>query len=95
MLSKLILINKFILLSFQYPFSRLHLKVTFLNHRITYRTISNPLDIVVIGASFAGYHTAYCLERSLPTGYRREGDRKELAFPANLGVAPALRDTET
>lgn len=70
MLSKIILINKILLLAFHHLFSRLRLKITSVIHRITYRPVSNPRDIVVIGASFAGYHTAYCLAHSLPTGYR-------------------------
>ncbi|BCR89940.1 NAD(P)/FAD-dependent oxidoreductase [Aspergillus chevalieri] len=70
MLSKLILINRIVFLAFHHLFSRLRLKVTSLIHRITYRPVSSPRDIVVIGASFAGYHAAYCLAHSLPSGFR-------------------------
>ncbi|KAF7594905.1 hypothetical protein BBP40_007940 [Aspergillus hancockii] len=39
-------------------------------HRLTYRAVEHPRNVVVIGASFAGYHAAKCLANSLPTGYR-------------------------
>lgn len=70
MLSKLLLISKVSLAVFHQLSSRLCLTLSSLLHRLTYRAIAHPRDVVVIGASFAGYHTAYCLAHSLPTGYR-------------------------
>lgn len=70
MLSKVLLLGRLIGLAFHQLSSRLHLRVSALLHRLTYRVVANPRDIVVIGASFAGYHAAYCLAHSVPTGYR-------------------------
>ncbi|PYI17423.1 putative mercuric reductase [Aspergillus violaceofuscus CBS 115571] len=39
-------------------------------HRLTYRAVRDPKNIVVVGASFAGYHAARALASTLPTGYR-------------------------
>ncbi|KAJ5742105.1 hypothetical protein N7533_011514 [Penicillium manginii] len=39
-------------------------------HRRTYSPGSNPKNIVVVGASFAGYNAARCLVNSIPSGYR-------------------------
>lgn len=44
-------------------------KFTFLIHRRRYVPVTSPKKVVVIGASFAGYHTAKLLADSLPTGY--------------------------
>lgn len=43
---------------------------TGLIHTYTYNPTSKPLNIVIVGGSFTGYHTAYILSRSLPSGYR-------------------------
>ncbi|KAJ5963152.1 hypothetical protein N7481_013457 [Penicillium waksmanii] len=39
-------------------------------HRRIYKSGSNPKNIVVVGASFAGYNAARCLVNSIPSGYR-------------------------
>ncbi|KAI1623826.1 putative disulfide oxidoreductase [Exophiala viscosa] len=39
-------------------------------HAKTYKAVPKPLNVVVVGASFAGYHAAKVLANSLPTGYR-------------------------
>lgn len=39
-------------------------------HRRIYKPGSNPKNIVVVGASFAGYNAARCLVNSIPSGYR-------------------------
>lgn len=70
MLSKALLLGRLVLVAFHQLSSRLHLTVSTLLHRLTYRVVAHPREIVVIGASFAGYHTAYCLAHSVPTGYR-------------------------
>lgn len=70
MLSKALLLGRLVLVAFHQLSSRLHLTVSALLHRLTYRVVAHPREIVVIGASFAGYHTAYCLAHSVPTGYR-------------------------
>ncbi|PWY67137.1 FAD/NAD(P)-binding domain-containing protein, partial [Aspergillus sclerotioniger CBS 115572] len=38
--------------------------------RLTYHPMSQSKTILVIGASFAGYHAARCLSARIPTGYR-------------------------
>lgn len=45
-------------------------KINSLVHRYTYKEVAAPRNVVVIGASFAGYHAARVLANSLPTGYR-------------------------
>ncbi|KAJ5569320.1 hypothetical protein N7450_011806 [Penicillium hetheringtonii] len=39
-------------------------------HRQTYKAGSNPKNIVVVGASFAGYNAAKTLVNCIPSGYR-------------------------
>src|SRR3978361_1557431 len=39
-------------------------------HKYTYRSTEDPLNVVVIGASFAGWYLLRELSRSLPSGYR-------------------------
>lgn len=39
-------------------------------HRLTYKSVDSPKNVVVIGASFTGYHVAKLLANSLPTSYR-------------------------
>ena len=39
-------------------------------HRHRYRLVETPQNVVVIGASFAGYEAARVLANTLPTGYR-------------------------
>ena len=68
--SKMLLISKVVLAVLRQVSSRLRLTLSSLLHRLTYRVTAYLRDVVVIGASFAGYHTAYCLAHSLPTGYR-------------------------
>lgn len=70
MLSKIILLGRLVLVAFHQLSSRVRLGVSSRIHRLTYKAVDNPRDIVVIGASFAGYHAAYCLAHSVPTGYR-------------------------
>ncbi|KAJ5178992.1 hypothetical protein N7492_002202 [Penicillium capsulatum] len=50
--------------------SRLVASLASLSHRLYYRPGSQPRNVVVVGASFAGYHTARCLANSLPSGWR-------------------------
>ncbi|PCG98882.1 Pyridine nucleotide-disulfide oxidoreductase, class-II [Penicillium occitanis (nom. inval.)] len=44
-------------------------KFLFAIHRHRYVPVASPKNVVVIGASFAGYHAAKLLANSLPTGY--------------------------
>lgn len=39
-------------------------------HRLTYKAVPNPKNVVVVGGSFAGFFLAKQLADSLPTGYR-------------------------
>ncbi|KAE8147815.1 hypothetical protein BDV25DRAFT_159519 [Aspergillus avenaceus] len=70
MLSKIILIFKIFGPVFRQIATLLKLTVGPRLHRLSYRAVEHPRNVVVIGASFAGYHTARCLASSLPTGYR-------------------------
>ncbi|KAB8209634.1 hypothetical protein BDV34DRAFT_18095 [Aspergillus parasiticus] len=70
MLAKLLLICKLFGPIFGQIFAKLGEAVATRFHRLTYRAVEHPRNVVVIGASFAGYHAAKCLANSLPTGYR-------------------------
>ncbi|KAH8430841.1 NAD(P)/FAD-dependent oxidoreductase [Aspergillus melleus] len=70
MLAELLLICKALGLTFQQIYTHLSLALSPRLHRLTYRSVEHPHNVVVIGASFAGYHAARCLASSLPTGYR-------------------------
>ncbi|RMZ85689.1 hypothetical protein DV736_g6561, partial [Chaetothyriales sp. CBS 134916] len=39
-------------------------------HRLTYKTVEHPKNVVVIGGSFAGWFLVDTLSKSLPTGWR-------------------------
>ncbi|KAL2008372.1 hypothetical protein VTN00DRAFT_8354 [Thermoascus crustaceus] len=74
-LSHLLLIGKVISVIFSVSYTRLRLALRSLTHRLTYHpsspsSSSEPLNIVIIGASFAGYHAARCLANSVPSGHR-------------------------
>ncbi|KAK1139224.1 hypothetical protein N8T08_001154 [Aspergillus melleus] len=70
MLAKILLVCKALGLTFQQIYTHLSLALSPRLHRLTYRSVEHPRNVVVIGASFAGYHAARCLASSLPTGYR-------------------------
>ncbi|KAA8642832.1 hypothetical protein EYZ11_005779 [Aspergillus tanneri] len=70
MISKILLICKAFGATFRQIYYAIHLAVSPRLHRLTYRTVAHPRNVVVVGASFAGYHAARCLASSLPTGYR-------------------------
>jgi NADH dehydrogenase FAD-containing subunit len=70
MYTKFILICKIFRPIFRHILTSLKLAVANRLHRLTYRAVEHPRNVVVIGASFAGYHAAKCLANSLPTGYR-------------------------
>jgi thioredoxin reductase len=50
-------------------FALIPAKVSSIVHRFTYRQVSNPKHVVVVGGSYAGAHLAMLLAESLPTGY--------------------------
>ncbi|RAL11216.1 NAD(P)/FAD-dependent oxidoreductase [Aspergillus homomorphus CBS 101889] len=70
MLSTLLLIFKALGLTFKQLTIHLSLVLTPRLHRLTYRSVPHPKNIVIIGASFAGYHAARRLASTVPTGYR-------------------------
>jgi len=51
-------------------FSRLTKPLKAFYHRLIYKAVADPRNVVVIGASFAGYFLAEQLANSLPTGWR-------------------------
>lgn len=70
MLSKVILFGKIIVLVVQHSYRLLRTWIKSRIHRLTYQPGAQPKNIVIIGASFAGYHAARCLANSIPSGYR-------------------------
>jgi NADH dehydrogenase FAD-containing subunit len=70
MFSTTIIILKFLALALSKLSSSLSQKISWSIHRWTYKPTSSPKNVVVIGASFAGYHAARQLAHLLPTGYR-------------------------
>ncbi|KAL5357086.1 putative mercuric reductase [Aspergillus floccosus] len=70
MLSNIVLGVKLLGALFSLLPKKLHLLLAQRIHRLTYRAVEHPRNVVVIGASFAGYHVARCLANSLPTGYQ-------------------------
>ncbi|KAJ5112939.1 hypothetical protein N7456_001473 [Penicillium angulare] len=70
MLAEIILVGKILVLVIQQSWKRLRTSIQSAVHRLTYRPGEKPKNIVVIGASFAGYQAARCLANSLPSGYR-------------------------
>lgn len=70
MFAKTILIAKFLPLAFSKLTDALARSLAARLHRLTYKPAETPKNVVVIGASFAGYHAARLLANSLPSGYR-------------------------
>ncbi|GAD96760.1 mercuric reductase, putative [Paecilomyces variotii No. 5] len=70
MISQIFLIAKTICVAFSISISRLNLILSTLRHRLTYRAVPDAQNIVIIGASFAGYQAARDLSNAVPAGYR-------------------------
>lgn len=70
MISQIFLIAKTICVAFSISISRLNLVLSTLRHRLTYHAVPDAQNIVIIGASFAGYQAARDLANAVPTGYR-------------------------
>ncbi|KAF2816296.1 putative disulfide oxidoreductase [Mytilinidion resinicola] len=70
MLAGAIIITKFLGLAVSKLTDTLSRSLAARIHRLTYRSAETPKNVVVIGASFAGYHAARLLANSLPSGYR-------------------------
>ncbi|OAG34923.1 hypothetical protein AYO21_10927 [Fonsecaea monophora] len=51
-------------------FERLCIYISTYIHRLRYKSVPDPRNIVIIGGSFAGYFLAKRLAESVPTGYR-------------------------
>ncbi len=45
-------------------------RLTALHHRLTYKLVDSPKNVVVVGGSFAGIQVARWLADAVPTGYR-------------------------
>ena len=69
-LATVIFIGKFIAVIGRHLWFRLSTRLASFRHRRTYQPGPHPKNVVVVGASFAGYHTARCLANSLPSGWR-------------------------
>ncbi|KAJ5202498.1 hypothetical protein N7449_004577 [Penicillium cf. viridicatum] len=65
-----ILIFKFVRVAFVAVGNAINRKIASTVHRYRYNLVDSPKNIVIIGASFAGYHTAKLLANSVPTGYQ-------------------------
>lgn len=70
MLAHLLLFGKVVAVVLRQTWVLFRLRIASIVHRWTYRAGPQPKNIVVVGASFAGYHTARCLVNSIPSGYR-------------------------
>lgn len=70
MLAHLLLFGKVVAVVLHQTWVLFRLRIASIVHRLTYRPGPQPKNIVVVGASFAGYHTARCLVDSIPSGYR-------------------------
>ncbi|OQE15061.1 hypothetical protein PENFLA_c034G06156 [Penicillium flavigenum] len=70
MLNTTILIFKFVGVVFAAVGNAINQKIASTIHRYRYKPVDSPKNIVIIGASFAGYHTAKLLANSVPTGYQ-------------------------
>lgn len=67
---KLRLARKYFTTILRFAFSILGQRIRARIHRWSYRVTSSPLNIVVIGGSFAGIQLATRLTETLPNGYR-------------------------
>ncbi|KGO60944.1 FAD-dependent pyridine nucleotide-disulfide oxidoreductase [Penicillium expansum] len=65
-----ILIFKFVRVVFVAVGNAINRKIASTIHRYRYNLVDPPKNIVIIGASFAGYHAAKLLANSVPTGYQ-------------------------
>ncbi|OGE55941.1 hypothetical protein PENARI_c003G07077 [Penicillium arizonense] len=70
MINSTILVFKFVGVVFVAVGNAINQKVASMIHRYRYNPVDSPKNIVIIGASFAGYHTAKLLANSVPTGYQ-------------------------
>lgn len=70
MLSGIIIVLKLIKVILGVVYDTVRFKITSTIHQYSYKQVDSPKNIVIIGASFAGYHAAKLLTNSLPTGYR-------------------------
>ncbi|KAJ6016677.1 hypothetical protein N7451_000056 [Penicillium sp. IBT 35674x] len=70
MLAHLILFGKVVVILVQQSWIKLRSRLTSIVHRFTYQLGDQPKNIVIVGASFTGYHAARCLANSIPSGYR-------------------------
>lgn len=70
MLSQILLFAKIFGVVLSQAGTHLHFLISSLIHRYTYKPGPHPKNIVVVGASFAGYKAARDLVNSIPSGYR-------------------------
>jgi NADH dehydrogenase FAD-containing subunit len=70
MLSKILFFTRFLLAALPIMIERFMQSLRARIHRLTYRAVDNPRNIVIIGGSFGGFFLAQRLANSVPTGYR-------------------------
>ncbi|KIW14872.1 hypothetical protein PV08_07657 [Exophiala spinifera] len=70
MLKKLLFYCKLMRFALSLGLERVGFLVLARIHRLTYKAVPNPKNVVVVGGSFAGFFLAKELADSLPTGYR-------------------------
>lgn len=70
MLSHVVLVSKLFRIFLRLSYNQLCVGITTRLHRLTYRQVSSPRTVVIIGASFAGFEAAYRLANSIPSGYQ-------------------------
>ncbi|OAP54738.1 hypothetical protein AYL99_11186 [Fonsecaea erecta] len=70
MFARLFLYLKLLGFTLSISLKRLGIYLSTKIHRLRYRPVPDPRNVVIIGGSFAGYFLAKRLAESLPTGYR-------------------------
>lgn len=67
---KLRLFSKYLPIFLKYALEFLYQRLQASIHRLTYRSLPFPQNVVIVGGSFTGTHLARRLTESLPSGYR-------------------------
>ncbi|KAK9455000.1 mercuric reductase [Dipodascopsis uninucleata] len=69
-LGRVRLVGKLISIIMSFSYDRLTQKIRAYIHKFTYKKLESPRNIVIIGASFAGYTAAHYLVNSVPSSHQ-------------------------
>jgi NADH dehydrogenase FAD-containing subunit len=67
---KLRLFSRYLPILLKFALNLLYQRIQASVHRLTYRSLPSPQNVVILGGSFTGTHLARRLTESLPSGYR-------------------------